>query len=590
MQIILLTLFLILNYFCLVTQLRIFIKHPVLFPLLLPLLNNISSRRFWNSIIMEDFRVKCIGHSRQYEQLPREFLLNKIQATSKFAFGILNGSVWRIDLEKMLSNNSDELNNYNDEIIEGWSGYLNLDIGKKTYEHLFYIHLCNPFMDTINAIFQRYLFRSVVREQNLIRNLIKWEIKISTYCRGIELQVFKKTNVNSEWNLICTRIDDCNDTIEHIYRIKLLNDNYIVILATIGLFIYHFNENNISISLEYFYHMDLSLCSFIMNKERLFYHYKKIFSTSILPLPNHDSFKFCDGWVSYIKDNKEILLKYGVELFTFAIKEHKINLIDDIFKKCINYFKEDLSNNRMFLSIITSTMPLLNDYFPEYIYRYSLKTSMIIDSPSYNIKHQNSNSHLCSFFQYNQLVNLTQSILWLKYKILKLKLFEKCKNIETIMYIIYVIFPHIGKISSTFSNHITTPTITFMNPYINFVNYPQDYNWFSEIIRPQPSPFVKTINRDIYKTWNGETLINFKWNTYGKHYYITIWIVFIIFNGCFTASATIPNQYINGDVQKYLLIISIILGFIHINFEIRQIIYNWNKWIHDFWNIFGKYK
>ena len=36
-----------------------------------------------------------------------------------------------------------------------------------------------------------------------------------------------------------------------------------------------------------------------------------------------------------------------------------------------------------------------------------------------------------------------------------------------------------------------------MIPYINFVNYSKDYNWFLELIKPQPSPFTETINRNI---------------------------------------------------------------------------------------------
>jgi hypothetical protein len=51
-------------------------------------------------------------------------------------------------------------------------------------------------------------------------------------------------------------------------------------------------------------------------------------------------------------------------------------------------------------------MPLLNDYYPEYILRYSLETAMIIDSSSYSIEYQNNNLHLFSF-QYPQMVNLT---------------------------------------------------------------------------------------------------------------------------------------------------------------------------------------
>jgi hypothetical protein len=127
------------------------------------------------------------------------------------------------------------------------------------------------------------------------------------------------------------------------------------------------------------------------------------------------------------------------------------------------------------------------------------------------------------------------------------------------------------------------PMITFMVPYIKFVNYPRGYNWFVELFKPQSSPFVETISRDIYKTWNGEAIINFKWETYGRNYYIMIWFGFMALLGCFTAAATIPQQYIDVDIQKKLLIASIILGFIHLSFEVRQFIYNPFNWFQNFW-------
>ncbi len=109
-------------------------------------------------------------------------------------------------------------------------------------------------------------------------------------------------------------------------------------------------------------------------------------------------------------------MKYGVELLTFAIKEHNLELIDDIYKKCMTYFKEDLMNNKSFLSIITSTMALLDEYYPEYILKYSSETNMIIDSSFYGIEHRNKNLHLYSFFQYPQIANLSQSLLWTKFQ------------------------------------------------------------------------------------------------------------------------------------------------------------------------------
>ncbi|PKY36647.1 hypothetical protein RhiirB3_533594, partial [Rhizophagus irregularis] len=56
--------------------------------------------------------------------------------------------------------------------------------------------------------------------------------------------------------------------------------------------------------------------------------------------------------------------------------------------------------------------------------------------------------------------------------------------------------------------------------------------------------------------------------------------------GCFTAAATIPQQYINEEVRQQLFIASIILGLIHLIFEIRQFFYNLTKWFYNFWNIF----
>ncbi|POG74054.1 hypothetical protein GLOIN_2v1580390, partial [Rhizophagus irregularis DAOM 181602=DAOM 197198] len=174
-----------------------------------------------------------------------------------------------------------------------------------------------------------------------------------------------------------------------------------------GLFIYHFDEDSQSISLIYYYYI------------KKFRIEPKVFSEPTLPLPNYNSFKFCNGWVTYIKNNKEILFKYGVELLTFAIKEHNLELIDDIFKKCLYYFKEDLGSNVMFLSIITSTMPLLNEYYPEYISRYSLETTMITDSPFYYIEHQDINLHLYPFRRYFHTIDISQSIWWLNYCALK---------------------------------------------------------------------------------------------------------------------------------------------------------------------------
>ncbi|PKY51264.1 hypothetical protein RhiirA4_468183 [Rhizophagus irregularis] len=436
--------------------------------------------------------------------------------------------------------NSDELSKENNKIIECD------DVDKHLNVYSF-----NLYMDAVPTLFQKAITNDRHRVQKSTvstENLIKWDININHI--EINLAVFKKHN--TEWNLISRRIDN------HHYKYKYSGNfynNHKLIMSSL------FNNNDIN------------------------------------------------------------------NIFIMIIN---LELIDDIYKKCMTYFKEDPMNNKSFLSIITSAMPLLDEYYPEYILKYSSETNMIIDSSFYSIEHRNKNLHLYSFTQSPQMVNLSRSLLWTKYYYKFYCTFHYTKNIGLLLLFLIIFAIQILIILLTFPLYLatfyilskynfinniyitdvftfvyffadlkifkiikkdipTTPTITFMIPYINFVNYSNDYNWLLKLIRPQPSSFTETINRNIYKTWNGKALINFKWNTYGKYYYEIIWILFMTLLGCFTAAAMIPQQYINEEVRQQLFITSIILGFIHLIFEIRQFFYNIIKWFYNFWNIFGKY-
>jgi hypothetical protein len=554
------------------------------------------------------------------------------QITGGYAFGIFDGDVWKIKLKENIS----KIQNSDVQVIKDNNDHFD--------EHL-NINLFSPYMDKIRELFQKvtnskseYEEKLKQYDQKLFERIIitdkllqVWKIKIINQNK-IMLRVFKKADDNNKWELNDTKITKFNvndDRVIKLLEIELFTDDDIILITTIGFLIYHFNENKKIISLIYWNYLELTNLTVNTLEEDLehFQDFKELLRPYYtlqfnLPLPNYDSFKISDEWILYVKDNKENFLKYGNKLLSFAIKDQKLDLIEEIYKKCINWFKEDLGNNRMILSIITSAMPLLNKHYPEYVLKYSLETTMIIDHPFYIIEYQHMKSYLYSF-QYLQLIDLTRSILWIKYNIVFTNLFRVHKAIYKILYLIqllllYVmilllplffiyiaIFYILSKyhfISDTdytdafsifyfrLSNKLTrreTPTITFMVPYIKFVDYPQYYNWFLELIKPQPSLFVETISRDIYKTWNGEAIINFKWNTYGSFYYSIIWIGFMVLLGCFTTATTIPQQYINDDIRKNLFIASIILGFIHLSFEVRQFIYNPLKWFNDFWNIFG---
>ncbi|POG71445.1 hypothetical protein GLOIN_2v1794049 [Rhizophagus irregularis DAOM 181602=DAOM 197198] len=355
--------FILSYYLTLDTQLHNFVYRAGLIPLLLPLLND--------STIMEHYWNECLDWLRGKGQLSNEYqtesLSDIIRTTTKYVFGILDGHIWKIKFEEILSKMNLTFEN-TDENIENWYFDNDFKISNeihKTYDHL-NIHLIKPSMgmDTIYALFQKVKPHSKnKKELESSQNLIKWEIStIDTY--KIRLQVFKKINVNNQWNeedLICTRVENVNESYSiNLLGIKLLDDSDIIILTSIGLFIYHFNENNKSISLNYYYYMNIDRYS--SNVAKKLKNYKQVFSKSTLPLPNYDSFKCYDGWSLYVKDNKESLLKYGVELLTFGIKEHNLELIEDIYKTCIKYFNEDLRNNRMYLKYTNNSDDLNNPW------------------------------------------------------------------------------------------------------------------------------------------------------------------------------------------------------------------------------------
>ncbi|PKK68355.1 hypothetical protein RhiirC2_851499 [Rhizophagus irregularis] len=522
-------------------QLSMFDKYPTLFPLFI----NITSNGFSDSI-MKNYWKKCLCHLKQNDLLPKESYPSIIRATSKHVFGFIDGNVWKIDLEKTMTNEE-----YDNDVK------INEEMSKM-YDHL-HILLLDSYVDTVRKLFQEATTNYISKyELKASQNSIEWRIT----CKGYKIEVFKN-NVS-----ICTRgVEFVELTVGlSLLGFKLINDD-IIILTSIGPLIFHINENDKndkSISLSYYYYTILNSNS----------KYNTIFSKPTFPLPNHESFKYNAKWALDVKNNKSSLLKYGVELLKFAINEHKLELVEEIYKKCINHFEKDF-NNIMFLSIINSNLPLLDKHYPEYILRYSLETEIIVDSPSHNII---NSLHLFSFqfpkenFQLQTFI-VTCIYLW--------------KSFRRINIVIQIITFNLWFINFDFNTVATkkTPSFIFTSPYINFANYPKDYNWFSELFWPQHSLFIETINNDIYKTWSGEALLNYKWNTYGKNFHIFIWGGYLILLVCFNVAARISQQeYV--DIQKILLKISTIFGFIYLSFEVRQLIYNPIKWILDIGKIY----
>src|SRR5439155_19687125 len=95
--------------------------------------------------------------------------------------------------------------------------------------------------------------------------------------------------------------------------------------------------------------------------------------------------------LEFFEENKEkndkVFLEHGTTLLKFAIEMNNLKLIDNVYKECLEILNRDSGSNKIFLSIITTSMQLLNESYPEYVTKFSLDTNMIIDSSEYKIEY-----------------------------------------------------------------------------------------------------------------------------------------------------------------------------------------------------------
>ncbi|CAB5393954.1 unnamed protein product [Rhizophagus irregularis] len=223
---------------------------------------------------MENFWEKCIEHLKQnghLPHLPKEVEPRFIEATKRYAFI----DTWRIDLKTMISS----INSlFTDENV-------------KDVDNL-HIPLRNSYMDVIHELFHEVEVISELSERE--KSLGKWSVKRNYgEDHGEIYLVIYRNNVK-----IGSRYFKIENDHYDLIEIKILDESDIIILTQFGLSICHFNKDNNSISLIYYYHIELKKIS------QLQIYKEKFSNRTDLPLPNTTSFETCDNWVSDIIDNK----------------------------------------------------------------------------------------------------------------------------------------------------------------------------------------------------------------------------------------------------------------------------------------------
>uniref|UniRef100_U9U781 Uncharacterized protein n=1 Tax=Rhizophagus irregularis (strain DAOM 181602 / DAOM 197198 / MUCL 43194) TaxID=747089 RepID=U9U781_RHIID len=128
--------------------------------------------------------------------------------------------------------------------------------------------------------------------------------------------------------------------------------------------------------------------------------------------------------------------------------------------------------------------------------------------------------------------------------------------------------------------------ITLIVPYVDYSRYPLEYSFWNELFYPPSSVFTDTCIKEVYSNWNGEAIIRFKWNKFGRAYYIIIWLLFTIFLVCFTI-ASYPTNSITREIRIKLYQTSTVFGVFHLIHELRQFIQKPNKYFFSRMNLFG---
>ncbi|GBC04782.1 hypothetical protein RclHR1_05870006 [Rhizophagus clarus] len=285
----------------------------------------------------------------------------------------------------------------------------------------------------------------------------------------IFLETFVLNNINSSQNVIGF---SCNVELwsKNMKYINIDNSTYIF-YDEIELHIYTFNMKSKKIKPQSYDIKFLKYAMKLYNEIKLDTLEVEEIKELARPTDNDELKK---QWVLYAIGQKYFLVNYGENLLKSAIKQNNIELVESIYNKILEYFKEDPKNNIYILSILCKNMPYLNQNYSE-----------------------------------------------------------------------------------------------FLSKYYNEMNF----------------PFSRTQNNELYKTWNGEAIINFKWRLFGRYYYAGIWILFIIYLICFTL-ASFPSDIFNKAVRKKLFFFSIVLGSIHLSFEVRQFIWSPIRWIFDIRKLF----
>ncbi|CAG8566364.1 2143_t:CDS:2, partial [Dentiscutata heterogama] len=332
---------------------------------------------------------------------------------------------------------------------------------------------------------------------------VKWTLKCDS-----EKAILKAKTLDSpdERDIILDRWKNK----QFVMQYSCLYNDDLVLLTDKGVFIWTFNTRIKKIKLIYYYSNKGK------NMQEIF---KEVtFSDSFLPSPHfvtsrsdqEASYLFEELLETYAKDEFYLII-YGSNLMTKLVQINETKLMENLYRRFFEINININDPNIQLFSIISQSITKLSRENSIFVTDFMTEISFFITSDKYFLtkilEKGTSTNHLSHIGLYNQLY--TSFLDTLIYKIFaQFDLFmQKLSKVYFIRATRYFYEEH-------FVDFKHFVVLTF--PLTRFVNYPSKYSFWKELILPEPSSFAKSIDSEFYKTWNGEALLNFKWNTFGR--------------------------------------------------------------------------
>ncbi|RIA84731.1 hypothetical protein C1645_831819 [Glomus cerebriforme] len=432
------------------------------------------------------------------------------------------------------------------------------------------------------------------------------------------------------------------DTNSYILSLNLLNNQYLVQIDTSGIRIHEIvDEYGPSLECRYFWYNDEwneKFENFLNNRNDIKFIndyiplIKKVLanefndSKSSIPCPRFFISRRLSGNLNTFYDFKGFIndtlafSKFGSEILKIAINDRNDDIVQHIIDKTFESIKND-HDYMALLPFVSLNLPKLCHDYPDFLIKFITRTSFIL-SPACNAIKRSTNtslhSHLSICIKKSNLGNdYFKSISsFFKSLIQYLRIQEE---VQTISFI--VPFPQIcvyqnhknHKIENKHDNkkiHKTKNNNTKSSHDIknnddetennqdikeekdhkteNSHNTKNDTNniWNEFLYNPKSVLFCNIDSNHFYNWWNFAAIIDYKWKTFGWIYYYLIWIFYTIFYSLYALASTLDQNFIPDFYRGLLFIISILLGFIHLYFELRQCLWKPKEFVNDPWNVF----